>query len=116
MIPTFSWAPLKNSGFRSIGMSSVALLFPSDRSAVEGIHVYGDTTPSATPTRSGPASHRTDVKETSKYSRFRTNKKRRAFRLLPLVQGRLPQEAGGRKIEELASNCRNDTHRAVRSP
>src|SRR6266478_3492366 len=79
MIPTLSWPPLKNSGFRSMGMSSVAFLFMSDRSAVKGFTFMGIPRRLRRRPGQGQQSRSSDVKETSKYNRFRTNKKRRAF-------------------------------------
>src|SRR5437867_1926599 len=83
MMATFSWAPLKNSGFRSIGMSCAALLVVIDS------HIRPESTAQyfrgssviCDPKRSNslPAGHTADVTETSKYSRFQANKKTCAF-------------------------------------
>jgi hypothetical protein len=77
------------------------------------IHVFRDTV-----TRAGtlpPAGHRADVTKTSKYSRFRANKKRRACKLFQLIRAKLPPKAGEGKMDELASNHPGDTPGAVRS-
>src|SRR6267142_6507368 len=51
MIATLSWAPLKNSGFRSIGMSFVALLVVIDPHpiGVKRSVFFGDPASSVTP-------------------------------------------------------------------
>src|SRR6267378_481910 len=79
MMATFNCAPLKNSGFRSIGMSCVALLVVIDPNPV-GVKrslFFGDPASSVTPGGQNmlPPGHRADVTEASKYSRFRSNKK-----------------------------------------
>jgi len=62
-----------------MGMSSVAFLFMSDRSAVKGFTFMGIPRRLRRRPGQGQQSRSSDVKETSKYNRFRTNKKRRAF-------------------------------------
>src|SRR6266403_1541695 len=104
MIATLSWAPLKNSGLRSSGMSSVALLFISDPawpeprdSRFRGCRVAGCCRAASRP----PA----DMTKTCKYSRFRANKKRPAFSSVADLDRRLPPEPGERKMEKLDANC-----------
>jgi hypothetical protein len=100
-----------------MGMSSVALLFmyDPDLAGIKGFAFFGDTA-----MRAGtlpPAGHKADVIKTTKYSRFRANKKRGAhFEASQLTEGRLPPKAEGWKIEALDSNHRGDTRRAVHSP
>src|SRR2546430_16188096 len=115
MIPTLSWAPLKNSGFRSMGMSSVALLFVHDPGSarIKGFAFFGDAA-----MRAGtlpPAGHRADVTKTTKYSRFRANKKSRAFLVLPLIQRRLPPKVEGWKMGEPKARCEDGTRQAIQS-
>src|SRR5260370_1499683 len=76
MITILSWATLKNSGFGSIGISSVALLLMSDRGAVKGSRFRGNR---AAGDRTAASRPQSDVTKTSKYSRFRANKKSHAF-------------------------------------
>src|SRR5260370_32703230 len=114
MIRTLSWAPLKNSGFRSIGISSVALLLMSDRGAVKGSRFRGNRVAGDRTAASRPQS---DVTKTSKYSRFRANKKRTGlFQCYLLFKRGLPWKAGRRKIEELDPLHRGETHETVRLP
>src|SRR6267143_3915163 len=116
IIPTLSWAPLKNSGFRSIGMGSVALLFICGCKTPgrnQGIRVFGDTVMRAT---LPPAGHRADVQQTIKYSRFGANKKRGTFSRWGAGETLIAGGARRRKIEGFESNLRADGRKAVRPP
>src|SRR5262249_59000848 len=84
---TLSGAPLKNSGFLSIRMCTVALLVAFDHAlsgqefAFSGIERqlwlrYPG------PWRGNAVFHKADVIKTSKYSRFRANKKTHALRIV----------------------------------
>src|SRR5712692_6228625 len=116
MIPTFSCAPLKNSGFRSIGMSSVALLILSN-SEPAGVKrfTFSGILSCDRPHNRQQATGPTRQRQVNIAGSPQT-KKAAHFRVLQLVQLRLPPAAGGWKIEVLDSNHRGDTLRAFRSP
>src|SRR6267142_3496431 len=106
MIATLSWAPLKNSGFRSIGMSFVALLVVIDPHpiGVKRSVFFGDPASSVTP-RSNRLPAATELPrhrpvniagsvQTKKHARIR-------IRVIRPDRERLLRKAGQAKIESL---------------
>src|SRR5271170_4567286 len=74
MIPTLSWAPLKNSGLRSMGMRCVALLI-----------IFGNV--AFTAAGPLPVCGSDDEIKSHKYSRFEANRKSRVARCYGLFTG-----------------------------
>src|SRR5882724_4872579 len=121
MIATLSWAPLKNSGFRSIGMSCVALLVILDpcgvkRFAFLGIqlHLWPLWFVTALRSTKQPAGHKADVTKTNKYSRFRANKKIRAFVSVTALLRRVAAQGGTEEDRRAVSVDRGHTRNAAR--